>query len=358
MTHFNNINKFKKIIKKKCVDSCLFLDKSNIKYFIDFFIEGMVLLINKNANAVIFIDSMNYDLIFDKFNKLDIDIIVAKNSPILNVVVKYLLDKNIKFLAFNSEKMLVNVFNRLKQLLPKVEIISKIDDVLVSDVLYNLRIVKNNKEIDVLHKVAKKTIKLWKQIKKEILLGMTEKDICILVDSAISCLGCKNSFSTICAIAENTAYPHSIPTNRTLKEHEHVLLDFGMIFQGYCSDLTRVLVKGRINKQLKTFDTFVKKVHDFFVENVKSGIQISSFVKRCEKIFVDNNLSEYILHGLGHGVGIDIHEKPFVSKSNPEYFKENMIVTIEPGLYKNGLGGIRHENMVLIKKKGCEILTL
>ncbi|MBU1084160.1 MAG: Xaa-Pro peptidase family protein, partial [Candidatus Omnitrophica bacterium] len=226
------------------------------------------------------------------------------------------------------------------------------------DILGNIRKIKDRKETDVMRRAARITVKIWKKIKKNITTGMTEKDIAAMIDMHIRSRGCLNAFPTIAAVGKNTAYPHAVPTSRRLKDNEHVLVDFGVRYKGYCSDLTRICLNGRIDRQIMGFRDHVRKAHDLAIKTAKDGVRIDTVCGKVRKVFQDANLGDFLLHGLGHGIGVEVHERPFLRLGCPEKLKKGMVITIEPDLYREGLGGVREEDMILITEKGCEVLTL
>ena len=187
---------------------------------------------------------------------------------------------------------------------------------------------------------------------------MTEKEIGKLVDMCILDAGCTNSFPTIAAVGANTAHPHAVPTERRLKKNEHVLVDFGLRYKGYCSDLTRTWDNGRIDGQIRDFRKSVLKAQKAAIKMIKPGVMIGTLARESYNILNIVSKGEFILHGLGHGVGLEVHERPFLRMASTERLKKGMVITVEPGLYKEGLGGIREEDMVVVTEKGCEVLTV
>jgi Xaa-Pro aminopeptidase len=335
-------------VSKLKIDAFLVTAEKDIIYLTGFFMSGAKLLIPKEGKPIYFIDKMNAPLANEKLCGLLVDEIISGN--VLGNIVSYIKAVKIKRLGINSKKLSLFAYKALKKKLSNL----KISD---HDPVEGLRLIKTDLEVATLRTAAKKTIKVWRSIKKSLKLGMTEFEIVQMIDVLIRESGGVNSFTTIAAIGENAAYPHAIPTKRKLKENELFLTDFGMIHEGYCSDLTRTWYKGRINRQIREFVTQVQKAHDLAIKMAKPGVMIGRLVKEVNNVIIKNNFGEYICHGLGHGVGLDIHEEPFLSVKSQERLKKGMVITIEPGLYKPGLGGVREEDMVLITKNGCEVLT-
>lgn len=163
------------------------------------------------------------------------------------------------------------------------------------------------------------------------------------------------SFETIVASGENSSKPHAIPTDRKIEEKDIITIDMGCKINGYCSDMTRtIFIGGQTEEQ--------KKIYDLVLENQKKalgqisdGANIKTIVKCVESDF---NIQHYdLIHSLGHGVGLEIHEMPMISTKNDTNLKENMVITDEPGIYIAGNFGVRIEDTVLVTKKGAISLT-
>ncbi|MCK4462975.1 MAG: M24 family metallopeptidase [Candidatus Omnitrophica bacterium] len=216
---------------------------------------------------------------------------------------------------------------------------------------------KNKKQIKALKIAAKITVGIFKEITKKIKPGASESDIVKEIEAIIKQKGLKRSFRTIVASGPNSAKPHAEPTNRKFKTNDIIVIDFGIIYKGYHSDMTRTFVLGRIDSKMKLLYKVVKKAQAKAIKKVKPGMKISEFVKYVNDYIRSKKLGKYILHSLGHGIGLKVHEAPKLSEKNKGLIKKGMVLAIEPGLYIKGLGGVRMEDMVLIKDTGCEVLT-
>jgi Xaa-Pro aminopeptidase len=307
----------------------------------------MVLILPK-GKALYIVDNMNASLAEDRLEGINVDIM--RGAP-LRVLSKAINDLRIKKLGIDTRNLTANVY---------IHLINKCKKTRMKDlagILRTLREMKDSSEVTVLRKAARETVRIWDLLKKKIRPGISEKELCVLLDGIIVENGYTNSFPSIVAFGKNSAYPHAIPTNRKLAKNEHVLVDFGIVNNGYCSDLTRTWAKGRINRKIRELVKYVDLAQEEAIKKIKPGIRISSLAEYVNNIFTNNGLGEYIRHGLGHGVGMNVHESPFVGKISEGKLRSGMVITIEPGLYIAGVGGIRKEDMVLITNKGCEVLT-
>ena len=154
---------------------------------------------------------------------------------------------------------------------------------------------------------------------------------------------------------ENSSKPHAVPTNRVIQEQDIITIDMGCKVNGYCSDMTRTIFVGGITEEQKQIYNLVLNNQQKVLNEIHDGANIKSIVRGVESDFNLNN--QTLIHSLGHGVGLNIHEAPAVSLRNDSNLKENMVITDEPGIYIPGKFGIRIEDTLLVTKKGSITLT-
>ncbi|MCH9614648.1 MAG: putative peptidase [Chlamydiia bacterium] len=213
-----------------------------------------------------------------------------------------------------------------------------------------LRAQKDKSEIAKIKKSATLAVKAYQYAKSLLKEGVEEIQIAKAIIQYAHKHGEGPSFDPIVAFGKNTSMPHYHPGNVKLKKNQMVLLDLGVILDDYCSDITRTFAFGNVTKEMVELRTLVQKAQDRAISLVKPGESLKSLEEEVRKIFGEKE--KFFIHSLGHGIGLDVHESP-----RREPFKENMIITIEPGLYLPNIGGIRLEEMVLITKNGGERLT-
>lgn len=221
-----------------------------------------------------------------------------------------------------------------------------------------LRIVKTNDEIKLLKKSAEIVCNAILYMQKNIRVGMTEIEVADKIAKHMFANGADAlSFPTIVTFGKNTTVIHAAPTNRKLELNEMILVDAGCVYKNYCSDITRCWWIGKpTNDMLKTYEV-VLKANLLGIENVKAGV-IGKEVDKKIRDYIKMMYHGYDFpHGSGHGVGVQIHEKPQVNKVYDKPLLENSIVTIEPGIYLQNKFGIRIEDTILVTKNGCQVLT-
>lgn len=227
------------------------------------------------------------------------------------------------------------------------------------------RSIKTAEEIKLVEKACEIGDETFSFILTKIIRGISEKELGYFLDNFIRGQGFEPSFKTIVAFGENSAIPHHQTGDRKLRPGDFVLLDFGVKFKDYCSDMTRTLVFGEASdKQKKIYQTVLEaqeKAIEFLQKRLKYPTPgVGVFAKD-----IDQRAREYIMeqgfpsipHSLGHGIGIEVHEHPFLGVNSKEILKEGMVFSIEPGIYLPGFGGVRIEDLFVIEKNGVRQLT-
>jgi Xaa-Pro aminopeptidase len=188
---------------------------------------------------------------------------------------------------------------------------------------------------------------------------VSEIDFAIALDFAIRRLGAEgNSFETIVASGPNGAKPHARPSARRIEPGELVVLDFGAVVDGYCSDMTRTVCVGEpADPQLRRMVEVVAESQQAGVDAVRAGVGCADVDAVCREVIAAAGWADAFLHSTGHGVGLDIHEAPGVSSVSKDTLAAGYIVTVEPGVYLEGLGGVRIEDTVVVTEDGCTPVT-
>ena len=217
------------------------------------------------------------------------------------------------------------------------------------------RQIKDEDELENIRKACQITDECYSYILNYIKPGMTEKQIAHEIDDYYYKHADGIAFDTIVASGENSSKPHAIPTDRQIQNVDIITIDMGCKVNGYCSDMTRTFFVGEIPENIKPVYELVLKNQEQVLKDMRESASTKQIAKMVDNDF---RLNKYdLIHALGHGVGLDIHEAPGLSVNTENVLKENMVVTNEPGIYVTGQFGIRIEDTVLITKGGCETLT-
>ena len=224
------------------------------------------------------------------------------------------------------------------------------------NIIEKQRFIKDNNEIELLKKACEITDKCFEHLVEYIKVGMTEKQIALEIEKFFTENGAESlAFETIVASGSNSSKPHAKTTERKIDLGDPITIDFGCKYKGYCSDMTRTVFAGFVPGKIRGIYNLVLKNQLQTEKDMKDGANIRILARNVENDFKLNGYS--LVHALGHGVGLVIHEAPIVSYKNDNTFKENMVVTNEPGIYIPGEFGVRIEDTTLITKSGCINLT-
>ncbi len=218
------------------------------------------------------------------------------------------------------------------------------------------RMIKDDEEIQKLRKACKITDDCFNHLINYIKVGQTEKQIALEIERYFKLNGAEGiSFDPIVASGKNSSKPHAVPTNKKIDLGDIITLDFGCKYEGYCSDMTRTIFVGYIPEEAKKVYDLVLQEQIKTKKELKEGMNIKTISKMVENNFKINGYD--LIHSLGHGVGLDIHELPIINSKNDMNLKEKMVITNEPGIYIPGKFGVRIEDTVLIGKEISENLT-
>lgn len=224
--------------------------------------------------------------------------------------------------------------------------------------LDSLRMVKDPSELKIIQKAVEIADEAFNHILQYIRPGVSESDISLELEYTMRKLGAeKNAFDIIVASGVRSSLPHGVASDKKIQPGDFITMDFGAVYQGYHSDITRTVVAGKASpKQREVYDIVMAAQHAGIkaVRKGLTGVQVDAIAR---KIIADAGYAEYFGHGLGHGVGLVIHEEPRLSPSANIILANNMVVTVEPGIYLPDWGGVRIEDMVVVDDAGCKILT-
>ena len=243
-------------------------------------------------------------------------------------------------------------YAKYKEYIRKFKINSLVE---TENLIEKQRMIKDEEEIKNIKTACEITDECFTYLTKYIKPGMTEKEIADEIEKYYNskCEGL--AFETIVASGENSSKPHAVPTDRRIQEKDIITIDMGCKYKGYCSDMTRTIFVGEIPDYIKPVYDLVLKNQEQTLDAIKDGENTRLLTKMVENDFKLHNYD--LIHSIGHGVGMEIHERPYISRQKDILLKENMVVTNEPGIYIPGKFGVRIEDTVLVTKFGCISLT-
>ncbi len=223
----------------------------------------------------------------------------------------------------------------------------------------DIRIVKNDSEIELIERAVGIADEAVEGLSRELKPRMTEKQASNRLNEIIRSLGGKKeAFDLIVASGPRSAMPHAQPTDAPIEAGEPIVIDLGAQFEGYHSDLTRTVWLSRINRpQVLEIYEIVEKAQAAAIEAIKPGMRCAELDAVARDSIADAGYGEYFGHSLGHGVGLDVHESPLISRLGKGEIEPGMVFTVEPGIYVPDVGGVRIEDMVVVTESGCRTLS-
>ncbi len=339
------------LLEKKNLEAVILTDLSNIRYVSNFAGTVAYCLITGNAGYMI-VDKRYYEQAQNQCEEFQIFEWSKLANPPYKVIGKICEYESIKSLGFEKNKI---------SLLTYEDILSNVSGLILHPVesfIEDLRYVKDKNEIELLKTAAGIGDKAFDDILNYIKEGVTEKDILRELNISLLKYGAAGpSFNTIVAGGERSSMEHARPTDSVIKRGNFVLMDFGALYEGYRSDMTRTVIVGEPNeKQAEIYDSVYKSI-TYVEDRIKSGTKGTEAQKISEEPVRNSKYFEYFSKGLGHGVGLDVHENPFINQNCTHVLEKNCVVTAEPRIHIPGWGGVRIEDMLLITDDGCEVLT-
>jgi Xaa-Pro aminopeptidase len=255
--------------------------------------------------------------------------------------------------AFEAASLNVAEWERLKKAAgPRIEWKA------TTDLVEGVREVKTAEELDVMRCSAKLASEVISEAPDFVRPGVMELEVAAEIDYRLRRKGASGpSFDTIVASGPRSALPHAHPTEKRLQKNELVVLDLGAILRHYCSDLTRTFFLGRAPARVRQWYKAVEQAQEAAHDALRAGVTAGSVDRAARRLLNQHGLGSYFVHGTGHGLGIEIHERPRVGRSQKQEIRAGNVVTLEPGIYVEGVGGIRLEDEVAVHADRTEVLT-
>ncbi len=345
----NRIKRLQRILVKENLDLLLVTFLPHVRYLSGYSgTNGMILI---SAESSIFLTDFRYKEQVKKQVK-HMKVMIAERDLISSLSnLPQLKSKRIK-MGFEADHLNCKTYQRLKVLLP--------DCILVpTEKMVEALIIKKDKnEIERIKKAIKITDRVFSEILGLIKPGVRELDISAEIEYRMKRYGSVTPYyETIVASGKRSALPHGVASGKKIGKNEFVTMDFGAVFDGYTADLTRTVVVGKANKRQKEVYNLVLKAQRRAISKAKPKMKACDLDKIAREVIKKAGFGKYFGHGLGHGIGILIHDNPAVNPTNQQLLELGMVITIEPGIYIPNWGGVRIEDDVLITQRGREVLT-
>lgn len=345
----NKINNVNILIKNNNLDGILFTSRYNKGYIANLFSGSGYVFITKKSRYLL-VDFRYYT----QMKKLNIDnfvLILTNNfNEVCSSINSIINSEGIRKIGFEGDSVTYNLYQTLKQ---------NINSAFTSIDLSDLRTIKSPDEIAKIKKAVDIADNTYSYILNFIKIGMTEREIENELTAKIKALGGqKESFDTIVASGKRGALPHGKASNKVIDDGDFVTIDFGAVYDNYCSDITRTFVVGRnYSSKLNEIYNIVLKAQTSAIEGIKEGVTTGEVDNIARSIITSEGFGEYFKHNIGHGMGVLVHEYPNLSPNSKIILKEGMVITVEPGIYIPDIGGVRIEDDILVTKNGYEVLS-
>ncbi|MGQ9539269.1 MAG: M24 family metallopeptidase [Candidatus Bathycorpusculaceae bacterium] len=338
-----------KAFEEKGFDGFLIANEVNMLYFAGF--PGAAsLLIPRNGESVLYVYGVNYEQAKAEGKGFRVEL-VKRDENLAAKVAAQVKDFNIKKLAFDMLTF-ENYRSFAKELRGKARIKPQ------NKLVWELRKVKDSEELDLMRKAGQLTCEGMKTAYEFIRPGIKEYEAAAEIEYAMRKRGSwGTAFDTIVASGGRSAFPHGGCTDKEIREGDLVVIDIGAAYRYYRSDMTRTLVAGKPSEKQKKLYEIVKTAQQKAVQALKPKAKARDIDAVARKIIEAAGYGEHFVHGLGHGVGLEVHEPPALSQQSKDKLAIGNVVTVEPGIYLVGFGGIRIEDTVLVKERSREKFT-
>lgn len=330
----------------KNVDGALIVSPESRRYFTGFNASDGFLFITKRG-SVFLTDSRYIEAAKNKIICCEVE---EQKGKLMDYAKRF----NCKVLAVEADRLTVTQLKNLRKALHGI----KLTTVATDKIIDSFRAVKNEAEIENICKAQRIAEAAFDHILSFIKVGVTEKEVALELDHYMLSHGADGlSFETIAISGANTSKPHGVPTDKKIEHGDFVTMDYGAVVNGYHSDMTRTVAVGAASDEQKKIYKIVFEAQLAVLRVLKNGVKCSDADKAARDVITEAGYGEYFRHSTGHGVGIEIHEKPFISPKSTATLRSGNVVTDEPGIYIPGKFGVRIEDMALITENGCKNLT-
>ncbi|ATZ18683.1 Xaa-Pro dipeptidase [Williamsoniiplasma somnilux] len=346
----NKMDIIKKLLEQNKADAIILHSPEN-RYWFSRFHSSMGYLIITKKQSYLFLDGRYITAAKNQKDLQNIDHIKHFGKSVWEEMNNVLKNENIQNIAFESDWIIYKQYLGFKN--------AFINQKLIPVDCSGMRMVKDQWEIEQIQKACDITDQVFQTVLKFVKPGITEKELARFVSDQFFAFGAdKLSFDTIIASGINGSMPHAVPTDKKLALGELITLDMGCFYNGYCSDQTRTFALGEI-KDAKLLDIYntVFEAQSLGISLVKAGQNAGFIHNEVAKFIAQKGYEGYFDHGLGHGIGVEIHEEPYENAISKSILTKNMTITVEPGIYIPGVGGVRIEDDILVTENGYEMLT-
>lgn len=344
----SKLTQLKEHIQNLGLDGMIIAKLTNYRYLSGFTGSSAYLLVTARKNILL----TDFRYVEQAIKEAPEFEVVMYRLPLTDTLRELIEKEKITRIGLEKETVTLGVYEEFTANIPGVSFIPAADPV------QHLRRVKLPEELDKIRKAAEITDKGFLHILDFIRVGMTEREVALELEFFTKRLGSeRNAFEFIVASGERGALPHGVASSKTLNKGDLVTLDIGCVYQGYHSDMTRTIMLGKPDHKQEAIYSQVLRAQEAVLQAIRPGMTGAQADAIARGIISEAGYGNEFGHGLGHGVGLDIHEGPRLAPQDQSILEPGMVVTVEPGIYLPGWGGVRIEDLVVITREGCEIIS-
>jgi Xaa-Pro aminopeptidase len=349
MDHLTRLKKFERTIVEQDLDGFSVAHPANLRYLCGFSgSNGLLLFLS--GRRVFFTDGRYAQQAREEVKGARV---VVARGPLLNDAAKLIGKLNTAVIGFEADYTTVAAAGQMRKLVPR-----SIRWKPTTGLIMHQRMIKDAEELRLITGAVKLGAAVYREALKSLRPGVRETEVAAKLEYAARQGGAdRMSFETIVAGGPRSALPHGQASSQRLPRRGFVVVDSGVILRGYCSDMTRTVYVGRVTREERRWYEAVLEAQLAGVAAVVPGKTAAEVDQAARQVLRHAGLDRYFTHSTGHGVGLEIHEPPRLAKQQTERLEPGMVITIEPGIYLPGKGGIRIEDMVVVTSNGAQVLT-
>lgn len=347
-TTHNRLTRLRELLQPAALDALLVMRPENRVYLSGFTGSDGALLVTSDKAFVI------TDFRYTEQAQLETEgwLVIQHNGPLVEIIAALAAEEKIEQLGFEPDYVTYQQYTEYTERMRGVQLRAS------AGLVERLRLVKEPMEIDLIRAAANLADRAFTRILSLVKPGVRELDLAVELEYLMRREGAAGmAFETIVASGPRSSLPHGTATNRQLNAGDFVTFDFGAVYRGYCSDCTRTVVVGEPSRKQREIYAIVREAQAAGVRAIRPGVRANEVDRVARAIIEDHGYGQYFGHSLGHGVGKVVHEEPRLAAKDETVLASGMVLTVEPGIYLPGWGGVRIEDLVVVREQGAEVIT-
>ncbi len=346
----SNLTRLQERLIAENLDGILLFDENNMRWLNGIHISDGAVLVTKDS-CFLFTDSRYIEAAEASLPKEITPLLCTGQNPVLKQISDRVAEKNVRTLGIEDDKINLRLYLSLKEKLG-TELLEK------GAVMSSLRSIKSEEELKSLEAAQDISELAFFELIKRLKPGVSELDIAAELTYQMLKFGAEgNSFPPICLVGPRCSLPHGVPSEAKAEAGQFILMDYGCVKNGYCSDMTRTVALGGVSKEMALVYDTVLQAQNAGLEKIRAGVSGAEVHDAAAEVIEKAGFGDYFGHGFGHGVGLDIHESPNASPANKNPLPAGAVISAEPGIYIPDKIGVRIENVVYITEDGYRPIT-